>query len=109
MNKNYVVNITGYKFVPLDDVVKLVSLYQQKCDGLLLKGTMLISNNGINFSLAGTQKATDSIIAFLEKDKRFYEILKEEVCINITDIFAISGITDNIRVNQRNFCFCFFL
>tara|TARA_Y100001936_G_scaffold89624_2_gene88195 strand:+ start:462 stop:1292 length:831 start_codon:yes stop_codon:yes gene_type:complete len=74
VNKNYVVNITGYKFVPLDDVVKLVSLYQQKCDGLLLKGTMLISNNGINFSLAGTQKATDSIIAFLEKDKRFLNI-----------------------------------
>ena len=35
---------------------------------------MLISKNGINFSLAGTQKATDTIIAFLEEDNRFLNI-----------------------------------
>ena len=74
MNKNSVVNITGYKFEPLVDPVDLVSVYQQKCDELELKGTMLISKNGINFSLAGTQQATDAIVAFLEEDKRFLNI-----------------------------------
>ena len=74
VNKNSVVNIAGYKFEPLVDPVGLVSLYQQKCDELELKGTMLISKNGINFSLAGTQQATDTIIAYLEEDNRFLNI-----------------------------------
>ena len=74
MNENSVVNIAGYKFEPLENPVDLVRMYQQKCDELKLKGTMLISKNGINFSLAGTQQATDTIIAFLEEDNRFLNI-----------------------------------
>ena len=74
VNKNSVVNIAGYRFEPLFDPIDLVSVYQQKCDELELKGTMLISKNGINFSLAGTQQATDTIIAFLEEDNRFLNI-----------------------------------
>ena len=74
VNKNSVVNIAGYKFEPLVDPIDLVSLYQKKCDELELKGTMLVSKNGINFSLAGTQQATDTIIAFLEEDNRFINI-----------------------------------
>ena len=74
VNKNSVVNIAGYKFEPLVDPIDLVSLYQKKCDELELKGTMLISKNGINFSLAGTKQATDTIITFLEEDNRFLNI-----------------------------------
>ena len=74
MNENSVVNIAGYKFEPLENPVDLVRMYQQKCDELELKGTMLISKNGINFSLAGTKEATDTIINFLEKDDRFLNI-----------------------------------
>ena len=74
MNENSVVNIAGYKFEPLEDPVDLVSIYQQKCDDLKLKGTMLISKNGINFSLAGTKEATDTIITFMEEDNRFLNI-----------------------------------
>ena len=74
MNENSVVNIAGYKFEPLKDPVDLVRIYQQKCDDLKLKGTMLISKNGINFSLAGTKEATDTIITFMEEDNRFLNI-----------------------------------
>tara|TARA_B100001121_G_scaffold306950_1_gene327456 strand:- start:149 stop:985 length:837 start_codon:yes stop_codon:yes gene_type:complete len=74
VNKNSVVNIAGYKFESLVDPFDLVSVYQQKCDELELKGTMLISKNGINFSLAGTQQAVETIIAFLEEDNRFLNI-----------------------------------
>ena len=74
VNKNSVVNIAGYKFEPLVDPIDLVSHYQKKCDELELKGTMLISKNGINFSLAGTQQAIDTIITFLEEDNRFINI-----------------------------------
>ena len=71
MNENIIVNIAGYKFEPLDDPIGLVSIYQRKCDELLLKGSMLISKKGINFSLAGTQQAIDTIVAFLEEDWMF--------------------------------------
>ena len=74
VNENIVVNIAGYKFEPLDNPIDLVSTYQRKCDELLLKGSMLISKNGINFSLSGTQQAIDTIVAFLEEDKRFLNI-----------------------------------
>ena len=74
VNKNSVVNIAGYKFEPLDNEIDLIPIYQQKCDELLLKGTMLISKNGINFSVAGTQQASDSFIDFIEKDNRFLNI-----------------------------------
>jgi predicted sulfurtransferase len=74
VNKNSVVNIAGYKFEPLDDAIDLIPIYQEKCDELLLKGTMLISKNGINFSIAGTQEATDSFINFIEEDNRFLDI-----------------------------------
>ena len=74
MNENTTVNIAGYKFQPLEDAADLISLYQNKCDELKLKGTMLISKNGINFSLAGTKQAIDKIIFFLEQDIRFLNI-----------------------------------
>ena len=74
VNENIVVNIAGYKFEPLDNPIDLVSTYQRKCDELLLKGSMLISKNGINFSLAGTQQAIDTIVAFFEEDNRFLNI-----------------------------------
>ena len=74
VNRNSVVNIAGYKFEPLDDALDLIPVYQQKCDELFLKGTMLISKNGINFSVAGTPQATDLFIEFIEKDIRFLNI-----------------------------------
>jgi len=74
VNENTTVNIAGYKFQPLEDAADLISLYQNKCDELKLKGTMLISKNGINFSLAGTNQAIDKIIFFLEQDIRFLNI-----------------------------------
>ena len=74
VNKNSVTNIAGYKFEQIKNAVDLISVYQQKCEDLGLKGTMLISKNGINFSLAGTQQATEAIITFLEEDNRFLNI-----------------------------------
>jgi len=74
VNENSVVNIAGYKFEPLEDPIELVRIYQQKCDELKLKGTMLISKNGINFSLAGTNEATETFISILEEDNRFLNI-----------------------------------
>ncbi len=56
-----ILNIAGYKFITLDNLSELrISLLNQ-CDELMLKGTILLSPEGINITLAG--KLAD-IIAF---------------------------------------------
>ena len=59
VNKNSVTNIAGYKFEQIKNAVDLISVYQQKCEELGLKGTMLINKNVIYFSLAETQQSTE--------------------------------------------------
>tara|TARA_B100000530_G_scaffold7668_2_gene6408 strand:- start:16648 stop:17487 length:840 start_codon:yes stop_codon:yes gene_type:complete len=69
-----IVNIAGYRFVNLEDRDELRQPFRFICEKLSLKGTILLSNNGINFFLAGEKKSIDSYIEFLESDKRFSDI-----------------------------------
>ena len=71
MNSERIVNISGYRFVDLEDRDELRKPFLLNCKGLKLKGTVLISNNGINFSLAGEQDAINGYIDFLYSDTRF--------------------------------------
>ena len=69
-----VLNIAGYKFEPLNDVEVLVPEFQSICDDLDLKGSVYLSPNGINFSLAGSEEAVQQYLYFIEQDKRFLDI-----------------------------------
>ena len=69
-----IVNISGYRFIDLPDRDGLREPMLEHCLGLELKGTVLLSPNGINFFLAGTQEATDSFLQHLESDARFVGI-----------------------------------
>ena len=69
-----VLNIAGYKFEPLNDVEGLVPEFQSVCDDLNLKGSVYLSSNGINFSLAGSEEAVQQYLYFMEQDKRFLDI-----------------------------------
>jgi UPF0176 protein len=69
-----VLNIAGYKFEPLNDVEVLVPEFQSICDDLDLKGSVYLSSNGINFSLAGSEEAVQQYLYFMEQDKRFLDI-----------------------------------
>ena len=69
-----VLNIAGYKFEPLNDVEVLVPEFKSVCDDLDLKGSVYLSPNGINFSLAGSEQAVQQYLYFMEKDKRFLDI-----------------------------------
>ena len=64
------VNIAGYRFVDLPDRDSLREPFREKCNTLGLKGTILLSHNGINFFLAGTQESIDEYTTFLEEDHR---------------------------------------
>ena len=74
MNNLDVLNIAGYKFGPLDNVEVLVPEFQSVCNDLGLKGSVYLSPNGINFSLAGSEEAVEQYLRFMEQDKRFLDI-----------------------------------
>ena len=74
VNKLDVLNIAGYKFEPLSDIDSLVREFQSVCDDLELKGSVYLSPNGINFSLAGSEEAVDQYLLFMEQDRRFLDI-----------------------------------
>ncbi len=74
LEKGTFVNIAGYRFIDLPDRDTMRAPLLEHCLELGLKGTVLLSPNGINFFLAGTQKSIDEYIAHLEKDQRFQDI-----------------------------------
>ena len=69
-----ITNIAGYRFVELADRDELLEPFTKLCDDLELRGTVLLSPNGINFFLAGTQDSVDSYLEFIEADERFQGI-----------------------------------
>jgi UPF0176 protein len=73
-----IVNIAAYKFVTFDDTVAQRPRFQALCSELALKGTILLSPEGINLFLAGTRSAVDQFLAFLRADARFSDIPVKE-------------------------------
>ena len=69
-----IVNIAGYRFVDLPDRDELRQPFRDTCSKLNLKGTILLSHEGINFFLAGSQESINSFIAYIEQDSRFRDI-----------------------------------
>ena len=66
-----IINIAGYRFVDLPDRDELRQPFRDVCDKLNLKGTILLSHEGINFFLAGAQPSIDSFVEHLNHDERF--------------------------------------
>lgn len=67
-------NVAGYKFEPLENLDSLIPEFQNKCDELGLKGSVYLSPNGINFSIAGTEIDIETYIKFMEEDSRLRDI-----------------------------------
>ncbi len=68
-------NISGYKFIPLEKIATLrVDLHKSAVD-LGIKGTILLSHEGINVTLAGSAKAIQLYKNFLKQDERFADIV----------------------------------
>lgn len=67
-------NVAGYRFVDLPDRDELREPFRQICNENGLKGTILLSYEGINFFLAGPQRSIDQFLQFLNDDSRFSAI-----------------------------------
>ncbi len=65
MNPQYI-NISAYKFVPIDDPAAVKADLLPKCKSLDLKGTILVSLEGINMFVAGTRAAIDEFVQYFE-------------------------------------------
>ena len=69
-----IANITGYKFTPIEDELVLQETILRRSTDLNLKGTVLISSKGINFSVSGTKNNIDKFIFFIHSDNRFSDV-----------------------------------
>ncbi|MDA8963795.1 rhodanese-like domain-containing protein [Acidimicrobiia bacterium] len=69
-----IANITGYKFIPIKDELVLQETILQRSTNLNLKGTVLISRKGINFSVSGTKNNIDKFLLFIRSDTRFADV-----------------------------------
>ncbi|MFP5390814.1 MAG: sulfurtransferase, partial [Gammaproteobacteria bacterium] len=68
------VNIAAYKFVTLDHLEELRAAYQAVCARLALKGTILLTPEGINMFVSGPRGAIDEYLAFVRGDARLADI-----------------------------------
>jgi UPF0176 protein len=73
-----IVNIAAYKFVSFDDHADRREQYRKICAELGLKGTILLTPEGINLFLAGTRAGVDGFLAWLRSDARFADIEVKE-------------------------------
>lgn len=73
-----IVNIAAYKFIGFDDTVDKRPQFQAICQELGLKGTILLTPEGINLFLAGLRASTDRFLGWLRSDPRFADIEVKE-------------------------------
>ena len=68
------INIAAYKFVDLDGLAARKSKLLPLCNSLGLKGTILLSREGINLFLAGTRDAVDELLQHLHWQPEFADL-----------------------------------
>ncbi|HVE43678.1 MAG TPA: rhodanese-like domain-containing protein [Gammaproteobacteria bacterium] len=70
----HILNIAGYRFVSLSDIPQLKISFMTQCQMQDLKGTILLSEEGININLAGEVAKIEAFVAWLNEDTRFAHI-----------------------------------
>ena len=66
-----ILNISAYRFVPLDDTAVLQARIRAQAIEHALKGTVLLAEEGINLFLAGEPENVRDFLAWLKADERF--------------------------------------
>ena len=72
------VNIAAYKFITFNDTVEKRPQFRALCEELELKGTILLSPEGINLFLAGLRESIDRFLSWLRADERFADLEVKE-------------------------------
>lgn len=64
-------NIASYRFIELNELAALRDHFVQQCTALALKGTILLSPEGINLNVSGEHADIQSFKQCLQQDTRF--------------------------------------
>jgi UPF0176 protein len=75
---NDILNISAYKFVDIDDPLGLREPWLARALDEGLKGTILLSQEGVNLFLAGAEAAVRAFVGFMHQDARFADIEPKE-------------------------------
>ncbi|MBC7499676.1 MAG: sulfurtransferase, partial [Herminiimonas sp.] len=70
MHSDTYVNIAAYKFITFDDTAEKRAAFRELCSALELKGTIMLSPEGINLFLAGLREPIDRFLTWLREDPR---------------------------------------
>ena len=65
------VNVSAYKFVNLDNLTQRRAELLELCNQHELRGTILLSHEGINAFVAGTRDNVDAVLDFLESQTEY--------------------------------------
>ena len=77
------VNIATYKFVRLDNLKERRRSLRKQCVRWGLKGTILLSTEGINLFVAGQRQSIDKLLTWLREDPAFNDLdIKESLSDN---------------------------
>ncbi|MXV93982.1 MAG: rhodanese-related sulfurtransferase [Chloroflexi bacterium] len=63
-----------YKFTPLPDYAALRAPLLQCCQAAPVRGSILLAAEGINATIAGADKAIETVLAHLREDARFADL-----------------------------------
>lgn len=69
-----ILNIAAYRFITLDELPTLKIALKAKCAALQLRGTILLSPEGINLMLSGPTENIRTFQHYLEQDSRFCQL-----------------------------------
>ena len=72
------VNIAAYKFITLDNLEELRPQYQDLCNELGLRGTVLLTPEGINMFVSGPREQIDQYLAWVRSDARLGDLEVKE-------------------------------
>ncbi len=63
-----------YRFVRLEDYENLRDPLLEFCEARGIRGTLLLADEGINGTIAGTQQAISELLAYLRRDDRLADL-----------------------------------
>ncbi|MEG4488692.1 oxygen-dependent tRNA uridine(34) hydroxylase TrhO [Microcoleus sp. D2_18a_B4] len=74
----YFLTAALYKFVELPDFAELKAPLLDRCNNNNVKGTILLAQEGINGTIAGSSEGVHAVLAFLRSDPRFADLVHKE-------------------------------
>jgi len=78
-----------YKFVQLNDCAALREPLLAQCNASGVMGTLLLAEEGINGTIAGTRSGIDQVLAYLRSDARLSDLEHKESCADYPPFYRM--------------------